>query len=155
MASVIFTFEPFFQRSFPCFRKLHAEKFVKYTMMAQFNNGNGSGSGNRMPLLREVDPSPVSGRHPVAAASAAAAAGAAMDALVGGGAEVDVTNYHPIPPQSQLVDDYFVDEDLIFDMPNVLVNMAEGMLLSPPRLYIAGDETSAGNIGDQYLWSYP
>ncbi|KAK3043584.1 hypothetical protein RJ639_002163 [Escallonia herrerae] len=201
--------------------------------MAQFNNGNGSGgSGNRVPLLREVDPSPVSGRHPVyrgvrrrrssgkwvseireprspnriwlgtfltpemaavaydvaalalkgrdaelnfpdsastlpipasssprdiqvAAASAAAAAGAAMDALVGGAAEVDVTNYHPIAPQSQLVDDYFVDEDLIFDMPNVLVNMAEGMLLSPPRLDIAGDDTSAGNIGDQYLWSYP
>ncbi|KAK9144981.1 hypothetical protein Sjap_004884 [Stephania japonica] len=30
--------------------------------------------------------------------------------------------------------DDFVDEEVLFDAPNFLVNMAEGMLLSPPRI---------------------
>jgi len=56
----------------------------------------------------------------------------------------------------------FVDEDLIFDMPNVLVNMAEGMLLSPPRFDFVSDDYDydhepAENMScdDQNLWSYP
>ncbi|PWA78992.1 integrase-type DNA-binding superfamily protein [Artemisia annua] len=77
-----------------------------------------------------------------AAACAAAAAGAAMDSfladeqpLIGGGA--------------------FVDEDMIFDMPNVLANMAEGMLLSPPRLNFVSEEMETGNSVDHSdLWNY-
>ncbi|KAL7195787.1 hypothetical protein ACSBR1_035925 [Camellia fascicularis] len=90
----------------------------------------------------------------VAAASAAAAAGAARDAL--SGSQIERTE-NPTGPENQREND-FVDEDMIFDMPNVLVNMAEGMLLSPPRL---GDDdetdhdTGAENTGDQNLWKFP
>ncbi|GJV22690.1 hypothetical protein Tco_1375385 [Tanacetum coccineum] len=47
----------------------------------------------------------------------------------------------------------FVDEDMIFDMPNVLANMAEGMLLSPPRLDFVSEETETGNSIYHDLWN--
>lgn len=72
-----------------------------------------------------------------AAASAAAAAGAAGDAI--GRAE-------------DLIFEEFVDEDLIFDMPNVLVNMAQGMMISPPRIELAA--SAANEDGDLDLWSF-
>ncbi|XP_031104252.1 ethylene-responsive transcription factor ERF024-like [Ipomoea triloba] len=82
-----------------------------------------------------------------AAALAAAALGAAADALEGQkeGDKLDIN------PEEECKE--FVDEDLIFDMPNVLVNMAEGMLLSPPRLDVAGDCDAAA--ADHNLWNYP
>ncbi|KAF9679434.1 hypothetical protein SADUNF_Sadunf06G0014700 [Salix dunnii] len=89
-----------------------------------------------------------------AAASAAAAIGAAKDAL-------GIPNMGDANQMEQdirpMVNDQFVDEDLMFDMPNVLVNMAEGMLLSPPRLDIAGDDATAYDYstGDQNLWKFP
>ncbi|OIV92190.1 hypothetical protein TanjilG_30898 [Lupinus angustifolius] len=95
----------------------------------------------------------------MAAASAAAAIGAAKDALSGGegsrGGNVSVSQEINMASGNG-----FVDEDLIFDMPNVLVNMAEGMLLSPPRFDVGGgdfvDYTTQENIGeDPNLWSFP
>ncbi|KAI3746341.1 hypothetical protein L6452_08771 [Arctium lappa] len=85
----------------------------------------------------------------VAAASAAAAAGAAMDALVnchGGGVTAE-------PPAIWIADE-FMDEDLIFNMPNLINDMAEGMLLSPPRLDFVTEETATGNAVDHNLWNY-
>ncbi|OAY42856.1 ethylene-responsive transcription factor ERF024 [Manihot esculenta] len=91
-----------------------------------------------------------------AAASAAAAVGAARDALGIGSYRQESTNQTVV--QERPMFNEFVDEDLIFDMPNVLMNMAEGMLLSPPRLDIAGDEYADdpySGLMDQNLWRFP
>ncbi|KAK9006401.1 hypothetical protein V6N11_035442 [Hibiscus sabdariffa] len=44
----------------------------------------------------------------------------------------------------------FVDEEAVFDMPNLLVSMAEGLLLSPPRNDWGDDDSDIGVS----LWSY-
>ncbi|MED6181551.1 hypothetical protein PIB30_020312 [Stylosanthes scabra] len=98
----------------------------------------------------------------LAAASAAAALAAANDALQQGNRDREASNgvaaeQEVVFPQSWNTNNEFVDEDLIFDMPNVLLNMAEGMLLSPPRFHVADDYTTAPEYSpeDPHLWSYP
>ncbi|KAL3536148.1 hypothetical protein ACH5RR_004609 [Cinchona calisaya] len=121
---------------------------------------NFPNSASSLPVPASTSPRDIQ----AAAASAAAAAGAAMDALAynagaaAGAAANKNNNTSPIITPGGQMGNEFVDEDLIFDMPNILANMAEGMLLSPPRLDIAaGDETySAESLGAQYnLWNYP
>ncbi|XP_068636132.1 ethylene-responsive transcription factor ERF027 [Aristolochia californica] len=48
----------------------------------------------------------------------------------------------------------FVDEEALFDMPKLLVNMAEGMLVSPPRLNASETDDSPANSDAESLWSY-
>ncbi|KAF5181855.1 Ethylene-responsive transcription factor [Thalictrum thalictroides] len=50
--------------------------------------------------------------------------------------------------------DGFVDEEALFDMPMLLHSMAQGMLLSPPRIdsYVCDD--SVENLYEDSLWNY-
>lgn len=48
----------------------------------------------------------------------------------------------------------FVDEDELLNYPNLLVDMAEGMLVSPPRINTPSSDDSAGNSDGESLWSY-
>ncbi|CAA2974077.1 ethylene-responsive transcription factor ERF024 [Olea europaea subsp. europaea] len=103
---------------------------------------NFPNSASSLPVPASASPRDIQ----AAAASAAAAAGAAVDALAGRNNTVDRTAN---PGLSEIPE--FIDEDLIFDMPNVLMNMAQGMLLSPPRL---GDTAAPENIEDENLWNH-
>ncbi|KAK6126414.1 hypothetical protein DH2020_039864 [Rehmannia glutinosa] len=115
---------------------------------------NFPNSASSLPVPASASPRDIQ----AAAASAAAAAGAAGDA-VGGGRNAETLEFVIPPPRRDIqdadnIDDrQFVDEDLIFDMPNVLVNMAQGMMISPPRFT---DYYYDENIGDdENLWNYP
>lgn len=51
------------------------------------------------------------------------------------------------------VEEEFVDEEELLNMPNLLVDMAEGMLVSPPRIESNSSSDESGGGGDN-LWSY-
>ncbi|KAJ0028798.1 hypothetical protein Pint_35889 [Pistacia integerrima] len=113
---------------------------------AELNFPNSAGS---LPVPASTSPRDIQ----AASASAAAALGAAKDALFGIESEESTK-------KREMIQHEFVDEDLIFDYPNVLVNMAQGMLLSPPRLDIGGDDDddddAADNAGEDHnLWKFP
>ncbi|KAK0587258.1 hypothetical protein LWI29_020086 [Acer saccharum] len=48
----------------------------------------------------------------------------------------------------------FMDEEAVFDMPGLLANMAEGLLLSPPPLAINGDDDHINWDDGVSLWSF-
>ncbi|KAK1409165.1 hypothetical protein QVD17_35690 [Tagetes erecta] len=50
----------------------------------------------------------------------------------------------------------FVDDETVFDMPNLLSEMAQGMLISPPRVNysLPEDGSSSYYSGGDNLWNY-
>ncbi|XP_047331567.1 ethylene-responsive transcription factor ERF024-like [Impatiens glandulifera] len=125
---------------------------------------NFPGSASSLPIPASNAPQDIQ----AAAACAAAAAGAAADAIVAAGSR-EMEEDQPIIDHDEAGrsigrdHDQFVDEDLIFDMPNVIMNMAEGMLLSPPR-FTSGSpydddhldqSTLADTTAHQTLWDFP
>ncbi|XP_023897366.2 dehydration-responsive element-binding protein 1A [Quercus suber] len=63
-------------------------------------------------------------------------------------AEVTVAAEAEIEPESVL----FMDEEAVFDMPGLLRDMAEGMLLPPPPHWYGGDNMETDS--EVSLWSY-
>lgn len=85
-----------------------------------------------------------------AAASAAAAIGAARDALLSQQQRNAVE--HERNPASG---PEFLDEEMMFNTPSMLANMAQAMLLSPPRFDITGGDFMPDAAGDPNLWKFP
>lgn len=104
---------------------------------------NFPNSASSLPVPASASPRDIQ----AAAAIAASAVGAAADR----------TNTSAIigdhPDNINIPNNNFVDEDMIFDMPNILVNMAHGMLLSPPRMNVDSDFDT--DYSGDTLWNYP
>ncbi|XP_010554937.1 PREDICTED: ethylene-responsive transcription factor ERF024 [Tarenaya hassleriana] len=131
---------------------------------AELNFPNSAAS---LPVPASTSPGDIQ----AAAASAGAALGAANDAIKNRETSYQDNNnnnnntgvHHQEGSASMMtssnnnnVSGGFMDEDLIFDMPNVLMNMAEGMLLSPPRLHGGAFGGEDGFVGaDDHLWKFP
>ena len=59
--------------------------------------------------------------------------------------------HHPRQENHKAAEYAKFDEEALLNMPNLLVNMAEGMLVSPPRINTpSSDDSSDGKC----LWSY-
>ncbi|PIN13854.1 hypothetical protein CDL12_13526 [Handroanthus impetiginosus] len=109
---------------------------------------NFPNSASSLPVPASTSPRDIQ----AAAAAAAAATGAAADALGGGNVVVETPKSEAeMQPEIIPVVDEFFDEDLIFDLPNVLMNMAQGMMISPPRIGFEDDEN---DFEYEDLWSY-
>ncbi|KAK7838230.1 dehydration-responsive element-binding protein 1A [Quercus suber] len=53
--------------------------------------------------------------------------------------------------ETKVEDVFFMDDETVFDMPGLLTDMADGMLLSPPHCYNEDDKETDSNMA---LWSY-
>ncbi|KAE8732242.1 Sugar transporter 1 [Hibiscus syriacus] len=55
----------------------------------------------------------------------------------------------------EITDEEYVDEVVLLNLPNLLVDMAEGLLVSPPRISSApSDDDSPRNSHGESLWNY-
>lgn len=109
-------------------------------------------------------------KYPVPASTSAADIRAAAAGAAAGGREPKSEPRHNqpnlalpgdntvVPPDSStaaVAGQEFMDEEAILDMPNLLVDMAKGMLMSPPRMKSTSSEDSPENSDGGSLWSYP
>ncbi|XVF10676.1 hypothetical protein REPUB_Repub07fG0203000 [Reevesia pubescens] len=63
------------------------------------------------------------------------------------------TTGHDQTKNEEMKEEY-VDEDVLLNMPNLLVDMAEGLLVSPPRISSRPSDDSPENSDGESLWSY-
>ncbi|XP_073021475.1 ethylene-responsive transcription factor ERF025-like [Primulina eburnea] len=111
----------------------------------------GPDAAINFPSLAESYPVPAS--NSAADIRAAAATAAASRAVIQRGAREDV----PPEASSSVETTEFVDEEELFEMPKLLADMAEGMLVSPPRMKTGGDddESPENYSRNDNLWEYP
>ncbi|KAK8690903.1 hypothetical protein V6N13_074429 [Hibiscus sabdariffa] len=68
--------------------------------------------------------------------------------------QVGTVQHHEVKDVEITVQEY-VDEDILLNLPNLLVDMAEGLLVSPPRISSApSDDDSPETSHGESLWSY-
>ncbi|XVE57820.1 hypothetical protein DITRI_Ditri04bG0120800 [Diplodiscus trichospermus] len=63
------------------------------------------------------------------------------------------TDHHQAKNEEMNTEEY-VDEDVLLNLPNLLVDMAEGLLVSPPRISSTPSDDSPENSDGESLWSY-
>ncbi|KAB2070935.1 hypothetical protein ES319_A08G189300v1 [Gossypium barbadense] len=70
--------------------------------------------------------------------------------------EIDLGSGHPHPAKKEEMTstEEYMDEDVFLNLPNLLVDMAEGLLVSPPRLSSTPSDDSPENSDGESLWSY-
>ncbi|XP_065869211.1 ethylene-responsive transcription factor ERF027-like [Euphorbia lathyris] len=85
--------------------------------------------------------------------AAAASAAAARRVKIESESNQDRTRSHQVESTSWSGQD-FIDEEAILNMPNLLVHMAGGMLVSPPRINTPKSDDSPENSDVEGLWSY-
>ncbi|KAK8500578.1 hypothetical protein V6N12_037829 [Hibiscus sabdariffa] len=97
--------------------------------------------------------------HPASASSAdirkAAASAAALLKKEETRSEIDIRTVddHEAKNEEMRKEEY-VDEDALLNLPNLLVDMAQGMLVSPPRISSTPSDDSPENSDGESLWSY-
>ncbi|GJM86414.1 hypothetical protein PR202_ga02269 [Eleusine coracana subsp. coracana] len=94
--------------------------------------------------------------HGGEAAPAAAAAAPGQEQQEGESSATAAASSCTAPHQQEFGnDDMFMDEEAIFEMPQLLRNMAAGMMMSPPRLSpYTSDESPDPSEAGESLWSY-
>ncbi|GMJ06183.1 hypothetical protein HRI_004287500 [Hibiscus trionum] len=94
---------------------------------------------------------------PASASSAdirkAAAEAAALLKKVETMSEIDIGAGYEAKNEEMRKEEY-VDEDAILNLPNLLVDMAQGMLVSPPRIASTPSDDSPENSDGESLWNY-
>nr|AEQ35294.1 DREB1-like protein [Lepidium latifolium] len=68
--------------------------------------------------------------------------------------DMEETFHEAIVTPEPSEDMFYVDEEAMFGMPNMLANMAEGMLLPPPSVQWNHDYEGDGDEDDLSLWNY-